>query len=243
MPFWHPGGPPALDEILTLAALSAQPRILSIGCGPAAVLCHVVEATGGSGLGVDVSGDALALAKTAVAKRGLEARVELLEGEFLKLQRAEERFDLAMCIGSSAAFGTPTDAMDGLRGLVASGGYALLGEGYWQKRPSPEYLEFLGGDETVYASHDQTGSQLEAAGWEVVATREVTQDEWDSYEDTYATNIEAFVRANPDDPDAPAMLARIRRWRDAYLKWGRGTLGFGLYLARRGSGQVSPGPA
>jgi len=32
------------------------------------------------------------------------------------------------------------------------------------------------------------------------------------------------------------MLERIRRWRDGYLRWGRDTLGFGLYLFYR------PGP-
>jgi hypothetical protein len=29
------------------------------------------------------------------------------------------------------------------------------------------------------------------------------------------------------------MLERIRRWRDAYLRWGRDTLGFGVYLFHR----------
>ena len=42
----------------------------------------------------------------------------------------------------------------------------------------------------------------------------------------------SHVRANPHDPDAQAMLERIRPWREAYLRWGRDTLGFGLYLFR-----------
>ncbi len=45
-----------------------------------------------------------------------------------------------------------------------------------------------------------------------------------------------------DDPDAGAMAARIHGWHEAYLRWGRDTLGFGFYvllktsraLARRG---------
>jgi hypothetical protein len=39
--------------------------------------------------------------------------------------------------------------------------------------------------------------------------------------------------AHPDDPDRDAMLKRIRNWRDAYLRWGRSTLGFGLYLFQK----------
>ena len=37
-------------------------------------------------------------------------------------------------------------------------------------------------------------------------------------------------------PDARAMLDRSRRWRDAYLRWGRDTMGFAVYLFYR------PGP-
>ena len=29
------------------------------------------------------------------------------------------------------------------------------------------------------------------------------------------------------------MLERIRKWRDAYLRWGRDTLGFAVYLFYR----------
>ncbi|MDA1017867.1 MAG: hypothetical protein O3A00_25845 [Planctomycetota bacterium] len=65
---------------------------------------------------------------------------------------------------------------------------------------------------------------------------ECSQSEWDDYEDQYAQNVEEFVRANEHDPDAEAMLQRIRPWRDAYLRWGRDTLGFGLYLFRARSG-------
>ena len=34
-------------------------------------------------------------------------------------------------------------------------------------------------------------------------------------------------------PMSAAMLERIRRWRDAYLRWGRDTLGFAVYLFYR----------
>ena len=46
-------------------------------------------------------------------------------------------------------------------------------------------------------------------------------------------SIERYAGEQPDDPDVPAMLKRIRRWRDAYLRWGRDTLGFAVYLFHR----------
>ena len=61
-------------------------------------------------------------------------------------------------------------------------------------------------------------------------------DEWDEYEWKYCRSIERYAREQPEDPDVPAMLERIRKWRDAYLRWGRDTLGFAVYLFYR------PGP-
>jgi hypothetical protein len=42
--------------------------------------------------------------------------------------------------------------------------------------------------------------------------------------------MERYLDANPDDPDSGAMALRIRAWHDAYLRWGRDTLGFGFYV-------------
>jgi hypothetical protein len=58
-------------------------------------------------------------------------------------------------------------------------------------------------------------------------------DEWDEYEWKYSRSIERYALEQPQDPDVPAMLERIRRWRDGYLRWGRDTLGFGVYLFHR----------
>jgi hypothetical protein len=63
-----------------------------------------------------------------------------------------------------------------------------------------------------------------------------TSDEWDEYEWKYCRSIERYAREQPNDPDVPEMLEQIRRWRDAYLRWGRDTLGFAVYLFYR------PGP-
>jgi len=46
-------------------------------------------------------------------------------------------------------------------------------------------------------------------------------------------NVERYVLDHPDDPDAAAMRKRIRTWRDGYLRWGRTTMGFALYLHRK----------
>jgi hypothetical protein len=57
--------------------------------------------------------------------------------------------------------------------------------------------------------------------------------DWDRYEDLYARTVETYIATHPEDPDGAAIGERIRRWRETYLRWGRDTLGFGLYLFGR----------
>ena len=48
-----------------------------------------------------------------------------------------------------------------------------------------------------------------------------------------------FANAAPNlTADVPAMLERIRKWRDGYLRWGRDTLGFAVYLFYRPGARV-----
>ena len=59
-----------------------------------------------------------------------------------------------------------------------------------------------------------------------------TDEEWDEFEDAYLEGIESYARDSPADPDIAEMLRRIHRWREGYLRWGRQTLGFGVYAFR-----------
>ena len=77
-------------------------------------------------------------------------------------------------------------------------------------------------------------------GSEAVSSDAVTAsvDECDEYQWTYSRSIDRYAREQPDDPDVPVMLERSRKLRDAYLRWGRDTLGFAAYLFYRPGARV-----
>jgi len=139
-------------------------------------------------------------------------------------------------LGSSGIQGGMGGICRQLKAWTKSGGYVLIGEGYWRAKPHPEYLTLLGGIETEYLDHRGNVQAGIDAGLIPMHASTASQDEWDEYEWKYCRSIERYAREQPDDPDVPAMLDRIRRWRDGYLRWGRDTLGFALYLFYR------PGP-
>jgi hypothetical protein len=136
-------------------------------------------------------------------------------------------------MGSLHAFGDYQETLQAFLQLLRPGGLVLIGEGYWKKDPAPEYLEFLDATVEDHVPHARNIEIAEELGLVPLYALTSNQDEWDEYEGLYCRGIELYTHANPQDPDSPAMQERIRNWRKAYYKWGRDTLGFGLYLFLR----------
>lgn len=223
-----PAAPPAPE---------AGPRLLDFldaGCGRAELLLRALvrfPASGGTGL--DVNAEFLARARAEAAARGLSERTRFVLGPADAFEVPAGSVHAAFCTGATHAFGDLRATLTALRKLVSPGGWILAGDGHWKQPPAREYLEFLGGTEDEFRDHAGTFATGAACGLEPVAASESSPAEWDAYEDLYAATVERFSEAHPDDPDREAMLARIRPWRAMYLKLGRATLGFGLYLYRR----------
>jgi hypothetical protein len=151
-------------------------------------------------------------------------------------QADPETFHLAVMLGASGIAGGMAGICRQLKAWTKSGGYVMIGEGYWRQRPSSEYLALLGGPDAQFLDHRGNVQAGVDAGLVPMHATTASPDEWDEYEWKYCRSVERYVREQPDDPDARAMLDRSRRWRDAYLRWGRDTLGFAVYLFYR------PGP-
>jgi len=145
----------------------------------------------------------------------------------------EGPFAAALCVGATHAFGGYRPTLAALSRLVRPGGTIVVGEGFWRRRPDPEYLAFLGTTEDDCTAHEGNVAAGVAAGLTPVHASVASDDDWDRYEDAYAAAVERHVAVDPAAPGAAGMLRRIRAWRAAYLRWGRTTLGFGLYVFRR----------
>ncbi len=59
-----------------------------------------------------------------------------------------------------------------------------------------------------------------------------SKDDWDRYEGLqwYATT--EYARTHPDDSDLAEVVERVSKARAAYLRWGRDTLGWAIYMFR-----------
>lgn len=111
----------------------------------------------------------------------------------------------------------------------------------WIKKPTPEFLSFLGVDDDFYWSHSDGGSVLAQCGLAVVHQCEASEGSWSTYEN--AVFIGRLQLAADLDADARAALcSRATTWFAMHEQYGRACLGFNAYVARH-AGDLDVPPA
>lgn len=168
-----------------------------------------------------------------IAHRGIAFAAPISETKVADIKDlAPGSFDLALCVGSTHVLGGYRETLRAFRRWVRPGGHVVIGEGYWQREPDEAYLASFGGSRDELATHADNVAAAIEQGLVPPYAAVSSPDDWDRYEGRYARNVELYALDHPDDANSPAMRDRIRRWRDGYLRWGRTTMGFALYLHR-----------
>jgi SAM-dependent methyltransferase len=215
-----------LERLLARAKLPARARILDLGCGEAPWLVRALslypDATAD---GVDLSDAGFAGAVEEAERRGVSDRLRLHRAPATEFT-AEEPYDLVLCVGATHAFGGLAPTLDAVRDhLRPSSGLALVGEGFWERPPSPEQLARFGAEPDEYADLAGTVARVEGAGFATVHGHTSTLDEWDEYEWSWTGTLTRWALDHPG-PDGEVALAAAREHRDLWLGGYRGVLGF-----------------
>jgi SAM-dependent methyltransferase len=234
-----------LDRVIALLDLPREPRVLDIACGKGEFLMRVGERYGGPGgealhaVGIDISPFHVAELRETAARRLPSADLALLEMSGADYTAEPGSVDLASCIGASWIFGGHRATLAALAQAARPGGLVLVGEPFWKQPPPAEYLRAgaIGAEE--FATHVENVRAGEELGLAPLLALTSSDDDWDWYESLQWRAAARYAAANPDDPDVPDLLARVSSSRDAYLRWGRETLGWALYLFTRPSARAS----
>lgn len=228
--FANPLSETKIDRVLGLLDLQPGAPVLDVGCGNAELLLRLIERFDVVGVGVDPNAAALGEARRRAAGRVAAGQLQLHQQPVAEFDAQQHSYAAALCIGSTHAYGDYPSTLAALQRLVHPGGLIVIGDGYWKQPPDPEYLALLGAQPDELTDHAANVTRAVAAGLVPLYSVVSSDDEWDHYEGLYCRAIERYVAAHPDDPDSAEFSAYIRRWYAGYLRWGRATLGFGLYL-------------
>jgi SAM-dependent methyltransferase len=229
----NPTSEDKLARLVGLLRLPAEARVVDIACGKGEFLIRLAEAYGIRGIGIDISPFCI-----ADAQRQLQVRTPGAEVVFSQMNGSDFRpeaprsLTLASCIGASWVFGGHAETLDALSGMVAPGGWVIVGEPYWLQEPSEEYLAASGVTRDGFGTHSGNVEAGELRGLELVHTFVSSKDDWDQYEGLQWYATAEYARSHPDDPDLPELLERVAKAKAAYLRWGRDTLGWAIYVFR-----------
>ena len=221
-----------LDELIGLLALGPEAAVLDIACGKGEMLTRLGERYGVGGVGVDISPYFVADARQKLQERVPDARIEILniDGADYKPERL---FDLTMCIGASWVYKGHRGTLHALKSMTKPGGFVLVGEPFWTREPDEAYLAAENQTREMFGTHHENVLAGEEEGLVTLYTLVSNKDDWDRYETLQWYAAAMYAEENQDDPDVPEILARVAHSRATYLRWGRDTLGWALYLFRK----------
>ena len=231
--FCNPMSEQKFDELISLLKLPPDARVLDIACGKAELLRRVCQRYGARGVGVDISPYEVADARRKNVERGLDRRIEIIESGGADYRAEPESFDLTMCIGASWVWKGFAGTLETLKLLTRPGGLIAVGEPFKLKEPEPEYIAAEPGfAANLVTHHDNYRMGLES-GLTYLYAISSTPDDWDRYTGLNNRAAELYAVEHPEDLDVPELLERMRQATDNYLRWGRDTVGWAVYLFRK----------
>jgi trans-aconitate methyltransferase len=223
-----------LARLVGLLRLPRSARVVDIACGKGEFLIRLAEAYGARCTGIDISPYFIHEAEARLKARVPGAAVTLTQMDGADFRAdGPHSFSLASCIGASWIFRGHGGTLDALMSMTEPGGWVVVGEPYWLQEPSAEYLEASGETREAFGTHLSNAEAGERRGLDLVHTFVSNQDDWDRYEGLQWYATAEYARTHPDDPDIPELVQRVAKNKAAYLRWGRDTLGFAIYVFRR----------
>ena len=221
------------DELCELLEPKPGYRVLDVACGKAELLVRLVERYGVRGVGIDLSPPFAAAAEAKRKARVPDADLRILEMGGADYQSEEgEAFDIVMCLGASWIWQGHRGTLRALRGFCRPGGLVVTGEPYWIQEPCAKYLEASGVKKDDFSTHDGNVTIGEEEGLTFLYAQVSSRDDWDRYEGLQSYSASDFACAHAEDPDAAEIVRIQKAFREAYLRWGRDTLGWAIYLFR-----------
>ena len=232
--FCNPMSVEKFEELIALLRLEPGAKVIEIATGKGEFILRLAERYKVEGTGIDISPYYVSDAEKKCKERLPDSRLTFLVMDGASYQPDKTvSHDLAACIGASWIYGGHKETLKALKGMTAPGGWVVVGEPYWRQEPAAEYLKATGEDRSMFGLHYENAQAGQELGLELVYTLVSSPDDWDRYEGLQWYAATQWAAGHPDDPDMGKVLERLRKNRANYLRWGRETVGWSIYVFKK----------
>lgn len=232
--FCNPMSVEKFEELIALLRLEPGAQVLEIAMGKGEFIIRLAEKYRIEGIGIDLSPYHVSDAEKKCKERVSDAQLTFLvmDGAYYQPDKPES-FDLVACIGASWIYGGHKETLKALKEMTAPGGWLVVGEPYWRQEPAAEFLKATGEERSKFGMHYENVEAGQELGLELVYTLVSNPDDWDRYEGLQWYSATEWTHAHPDDPDVREVLKRVAENRANFLRWGRETIGWSIYLFKK----------
>ena len=210
--------------------LGADSNVLDVASGKGGPALILAETFGCRLTCVERAPEFVAAARERAAAAGLDHCIEVVEADAATYEAG--RYDAALCLGASFAYGGLVPTLERLRAVAP---LLAVGEPYWRDWPLPpaaadDHPQRVAEEDWLPLA--ETIDLAESTGVRVVSLIASSEDDWDRYESLHWKALDEWLAANPDHPEADEFRARGTAYRTRYLAWQRAVLGWAIFVCR-----------
>ena len=195
------------QAFLTLQDLTAEPRILDVGCGPGMQTIMLAKMSNGKITALDNHQPFLDYLKNQAIKEGVSDRISLVNGDMRDLKFDAKSFDLIWAEGAIFIIGFEKGIRDWRR-LLADKGYLVVSELCWLKDNPPEEIrEYFAEGYQAIKTIKENLEIVRKANYRLISNF-VLPDEswWNNYYTLIASKIPSLRTKYSEDEEALAFL-------------------------------------
>lgn len=215
-----------------LTDLPDKPRILDIGCGNGMQTFHLAELTDGEIVALDNHKPYLDELERKAKEKGLNDRIEVIQGDMFHLTFEASSFDIIWSEGAVYFVGFEKGFKEWKKFLKPRGHMAVTELTWLHPNPPEEVKGWLQGEYPPMTSIDNNLKAVENSGYEVVEHFPLPESAWwDDYYIPLEKKVAVLREKYSDNKEALQLIEESQKEIDIYRKYSD-FYGYVFYVGR-----------